>query len=71
MIEKRLTKPESNDQLALKKCLPVIIENIKHKSKQVIPVTYTLGKKVFAAAIFQGLRVATFQTEDKNLYWPI
>ena len=42
--------------LHYKKCLPVIIRTIKHKSKQVIPVTYTLGKKVFATAIFQGLK---------------
>ena len=57
--------------LHYKKCLPVIIRTIKHKSKQAIPVTYTLGKKVFATAIFQGLRVAIFQTEEKNLYWPM
>ena len=37
-----------------KKCLLVITKN-KHSSKEVVPITYTLEKLVFAAATFQGL----------------
>ena len=33
----------------------------KHSSKQVVPITYTLEKRVFAAATFQGLWVVSFQ----------
>ena len=31
-----------------KKCLLVITKNKKHSSKQVVPITYTLEKRVFA-----------------------
>ena len=36
-------------------CLPVITWNKKHSSKQVLPKTYTMDKKSFAAATFEGL----------------
>ena len=48
-----------------KKCHPVITWNKKHSSKQVLPVRYTLKKTIFEAAIFKGLRVISFQTEQK------
>ena len=32
----------------------------KHLSKQVVPITYTLEKKVFAAVTFKGLLVVSF-----------
>ena len=37
-----------------KKCLLVITKN-KHSSKEVVPITNTLDKLVFAAATFQSL----------------
>ena len=37
------------------KCLLVITKNKKHLSKQVAPIAYTLEKRVFAVATFQGL----------------
>ena len=40
-----------------KKCLPVIIWNEKHLSKQFASITYTLEKMFFAVATFEGLRV--------------
>ena len=38
-----------------KQCLPVIIYNKKHSSKQVVAITYTLGKWVFVATTFKRL----------------
>ena len=38
-----------------KKCLPVITQNKKHSTKQVVFMMYTLGKDFFATATFQGL----------------
>ena len=38
-------------------CLLVITWNKKHSSKHVIPTTYMLKKRVFAAATFKGLCV--------------
>ena len=46
-----------------KKCLPVITKNKKHSLKQVVPIAYTLEKRVFAAATFQGLCVVYLQTK--------
>ena len=46
-----------------KKYLQVITWNKKHSSKQVVSMIYTLGKEVFAAATFKGLRDVSFQTE--------
>ena len=43
------------------KCLLVITKNKKHALKQVVPITKTLEKSAFAAAIFQGLWVVSFQ----------
>ena len=38
-----------------KQCLSVITRKKNHSSKQAISITYTLEKKVFAAATFEGL----------------
>ena len=38
-----------------KQCLPVMTWAIKYSSKQVISISYTLEKKFFAAATFEGL----------------
>ena len=45
------------------KCLLVITKNKKHSSKKVVPIAYTLEKRVFAAVTFQGLWVDFFQTK--------
>ena len=45
-----------------KECVLVITKNKKRSSKQVVPITYTLEKRVFAAVTFQGLWVAYIQT---------
>ena len=37
-----------------KECLPVITQNKKHSSKQVVSMIYTFGKDFFATATFQG-----------------
>ena len=49
-------KPQGNDKLLYykKQCLPVITWNKKQLLKQVIPITFTLGKKFFAAAAFES-----------------
>ena len=39
----------------------------KHSSKQAVPIIYTLEKKFFAAAAFEGLWVVSFQTEWKKI----
>ena len=46
-----------------KKFLLIIRKNKKHSSKQAIPITYTLKRRVFDAATFQGLLVVSFQTK--------
>ena len=46
-----------------KECLLVITKNKKRLSKQVVPITFTLEKRIFAAIIFQGLWVVYFQTK--------
>ena len=46
--------------------LPVITWNKKFLKKRVVPVTYTLQKKFFAAATFEGLRVVSLQAEQKK-----
>ena len=38
-----------------KEFLLVIIWNKKHLLNQIVPTTYTLNKKVFVAATFEGL----------------
>ena len=38
-----------------KKMFLVITWNKKHFSKQVVPIAYTLEKRIFAAATFEGL----------------
>ena len=37
------------------KCLPVITQNKKHSSQQVVSIIYTLEKDFFVAATFTGL----------------
>ena len=38
-----------------KLCLSVITWNKKHLLKQVVPITFTLGKTIFAVAAFECL----------------
>ena len=57
----------SNDKLFKKQCLSVITQNKKHSSKQVIPITYTLGKRFVAAVTFEGLSVASLRREYKKM----
>ena len=45
-----------------KKCLLVITKNQK-TWKQVVPITFTLEKRVCVAATFQGLCVVSFETK--------
>ena len=49
-----------------KLCLSVITWNKKHLLKQVVPITFTLGKTIFAVAAFECLWVVYFQTEWKS-----
>ena len=51
-----LQKSQSNDKLKKKECLPVITQSKKHSSKQVVSITYTLEKRVFAAATLRVCR---------------
>ena len=51
----------------MKKCLPVIIWNKKHSSKQDVPITYTFGKKFFAAVYFR--RFAFLEKRRLNKYY--
>ena len=46
-----------------KECLLVITKNKKRLSQQVVPITFTLEKRVFAAITFRGLWVVYFQTK--------
>ena len=45
------------------KYLLVITKNKKHSSKQAVPITYTLEKKIFAAATLKDLWVVFFQAK--------
>ena len=38
-----------------KQCLPGIIWNKKHSSKQVVSMVHTIGKDFFEASTFKGL----------------
>ena len=49
-----------------KLCPLVITQNKKHSSKQVLPKTHTLEKKLFAGATFDGLWVNPFSDRLKN-----
>ena len=44
----------------------VIKQNKKHPSKQVLQITYTLEKRVFAVVTFNSLWVVSFQTNCKK-----
>ena len=59
----RLKIPQGINKLLQKQCFPVIIWNKNHLSKEVVTITYTLEKKFFAVATFEGSRVVPFQTE--------
>ena len=48
-------------------CLPVTTWNKKHLSKQLVTIAYTLEKKVFAVANFEGLGVIFFSDKVKEL----
>ena len=49
-----------------KRYLPVITWNKTHFSKQVVPITCTLGKMFFEAAALDGLWSISIQTELKT-----
>ena len=51
-VEKNLSKNNINFE---KKCLPVIIWNKKHLSKQFVSITCSVEKGFFAVATFDGL----------------
>ena len=42
---------------ASEQCLPVVTWNKKHSWKQIATITYTLEKKLFGIATFEGLIV--------------
>ena len=46
-----VTKTKDNDKLYL----PIITWNQKYSSKQAVQITYTVRKKIFAAATLKGL----------------
>ena len=48
-------------------CADKITCNKNHLWKQIVTVTYTLEKTLFAVATFEGLGLASFQTELKKL----
>ena len=60
-----------NDKLFKTQCLSVITQNKKHSSKQVIAITYTLGKRFVAAIIFEGLSVAFLRREYKKMQYSL
>ena len=55
-----------NPDLFKPKGLPVVTENKKLSSKEVVPITYTLEKSFVAAATFEGLWVISFHREYKK-----
>ena len=60
------TKTKDNDKLYL----PIITWNQKYSSKQAVQITYTVEKKIFAAATLKGLWDVCFQTEKKlGIIW--
>ena len=44
-------------------CLPVSTWNKKYLWKQIVIITYTLEKKLFAVATFEGLLVVSFKSK--------
>ena len=48
-----------------KECLPVVIQNKKISSTQVVTMIYTLGKNLFETATFQGLWDVSFQVGSR------
>ena len=51
------------------KVIKVMRKNKKHSLKQLVRITYTLEKRVFAAAIFQGMWLVSFQTKWKAVWY--
>ena len=48
-----------------------LLHSTKTFIKQVVPTAYTLEQMVFAAAIFQGLWVVSFQTKLKKVWYTL
>ena len=65
----RSRKLQCYNKLYEKQWLLVLIWNKKHSSKQVVPITYTLEKKFFAAATFEGLVSSFFSDIVKKLIY--
>ena len=59
----RLKKYQSSDELSRKVMSFSYHKEQKHLLKEVVPITYTLEKRLFAAATFKGLWVISFQTK--------
>ena len=55
-----------------KQCLPVITWNKNYSLKQIISITHTLDKKIFAAATFEGFVSPFVSKKVKNcrILWP-
>ena len=51
--------------------LPVITWNKKHLSKQVVPITNTLEKRVFATTSCKGLWIVSFQTKLETAWYTL
>ena len=67
----RLKQSHSNDKLLRKVMSSSYHIAQKRLSKQVVPITYTLEKMVFTADIFKDLRVVSFQTKLKNMWYTL
>ena len=59
----RLKQSQSNNKLSPKVMSFSYHKEQKHLLKEVVPITYTLEKRLFAAATFKGLWVISFQTK--------
>ena len=68
-----LQKSQCNDKLSRKVMSSSFIQNKKHSSKQVVPITQTLEKRVLAAATFKGLWVVFFGQSKKtsDILWSV
>ena len=67
----RLKNPESNNKLLSKVMSYSYYTEWKHSSKQVVAITYTLDKRVSAAATFKGLWVVFFWIKSKNVSYTL
>ena len=59
---------QSNDKLSRKVMSVSYTKNEKHLSKQAVPITYALERRMFVAAFFKGLWVVSFQTKQENAW---